>query len=293
METLHQTDITHRHVTVNGVQLHVAEAGPKDGEPVILLHGFPEMWYGWRKQIPALAAAGYRVVVPDQRGYNRSEKPRSVGAYDLDELAADIAELARDVHPDGLVHLVGHDWGAVVAWHLAAEYPDQLRTVSILNVPHPAVFIRTLTSDLDQLTRSWYILFFQLPWLPEFLMSRNNFAGLRKMLVASGHRDTFSRADVERYVASWKTPGALTSMINWYRAAARRAFRDRPNRAEITTPTLLIWGEQDVALSAEMAGPSVDHCANGRLERIADATHWVQHDAPDRVNTLLLQHFQQ
>lgn len=294
METLDRTEITHRYVTVNGVKLHVAEAGPEDGEPVILLHGFPEMWYGWRKQIPVLARAGYRVMAPDQRGYNRSEKPRSVSAYDLDTLAADVAALATEITgTEGeTVHLVGHDWGAAVAWHVAGLYPDRLRTLTILNVPHPAVFVQTLTSDLDQLTRSWYILFFQIPWLPEYLMSRNDFAGLRKMLVASGHRDTFTPEDVQRYVASWRTPGALTSMINWYRAAARRAFRSRPDTSPITVPTLVIWGEQDVALSASMAQPSVDRCTDGQLVRISDATHWVQHDAPERVNLLLLEHFE-
>ncbi|HHP7237930.1 alpha/beta fold hydrolase [Longibacter sp.] len=294
MADLASTDLTHRNVFVNGVRLHVVEAGPSDGEPVVLLHGFPEMWYGWKHQIPALAEAGYRVIVPDQRGYNRSDKPPSVADYDLDTLAADIVALmdhSLEGSSSDRVHLVGHDWGAVVAWHVAATTPNLLASLSILNVPHPAVFIKTLRSDLDQLRRSWYILFFQIPWLPEALLRRNDFAGLRKMLRASGHRDTFTDADVERYVASWRKPGALTTMIHWYRAAARRAFTQRPESSPIDPPTLVIWGEQDVALSASMAQPSADRCRNGHLERIPDATHWVQHDAPDRVNALLEQHF--
>lgn len=286
--------VTHRDVHVNGLRLHVAEAGPPDGTPVLLLHGFPEMWYGWRHQMPALADAGYRVIAPDQRGYHRSDKPPSVAAYDLDVLAADITALAEQVTrdtPHDRVHLVGHDWGAVVAWHVAATAPERLRTLSILNVPHPAVFIDTLTSDLDQLSRSWYIFFFQIPWLPERLMQRNSFAGLRKMLRASGHRDTFTRAEVERYVDSWRSPGTLTAMINWYRAAARRAFRSRPDHGLVEPPTLILWGEQDVALKASMAQPSAALCRNGRVEFFPDATHWIQHDAPERVNQLLLQHF--
>ncbi|NBC86263.1 MAG: alpha/beta fold hydrolase [Bacteroidetes bacterium] len=294
MTDLASTDVTHRDVFVNGIRLHVVEAGPSDGETVVLLHGFPEMWYGWKHQIPALARAGYRVIVPDQRGYNRSDKPTSVADYDLDILAADVVALIDHTLAGAAfdrVHLVGHDWGAVVAWHVAAATPNRLSTLSILNVPHPAVFIDTLRSDLDQLRRSWYIVFFQIPWLPETLLRRNDFAGLRKMLRASGHRDTFTDADEERYVDSWRQPGALTAMINWYRAAARRAFTRRPETAPIETPAMVIWGEQDVALSASMAQPSADRCRDGHLERIPDATHWVQHDAPTRVNALLMQHF--
>jgi len=290
---LDSTDLSHRHLRANGVRFHVVEAGPEDGEPVMLLHGFPEMWTGWRKQIPALAAAGYRVVVPDQRGYNRSEKPAGVAAYDLDVLAGDVLALADDVLAASTfdrVALVGHDWGAAVAWHVAGMAPERLRRLAILNVPHPKVMIDTLRSDVDQLRRSGYILFFQLPWLPEYVLSRHDFAGLTKMLRASGHRDTFTDADVEQYRAAWRKPGAVTAMVNWYRAAGRRALWSSPSTGRIDVPTLVIWGAQDVALRATMAQPSADLCRAGRLAMIDDATHWVQHDAPDRVNRLLLEH---
>jgi len=177
-----------------------------------------------------------------------------------------------------------------VAWHVAGIAPERLRRLAILNVPHPKVLVDTLRSDVDQLRRSWYILFFQLPWLPEYVLSRHDFAGLTKMLRASGHPDTFTDADVEQYRAAWRKPGAVTAMVNWYRAAARRALWAGPSAARIDVPTLVIWGAQDVALSETMAQPSADFCRDGRLEMIEDATHWVQHDAPDRVNRLLREH---
>ncbi|MDA1329622.1 MAG: alpha/beta hydrolase [Chloroflexi bacterium] len=145
--------------THNGLRLHFASAGPPEGQPVILLHGFPEYWYAWRHQIPALAAAGYRVIAPDQRGYNLSDKPQSVTDYGIEKLAADILSLADHLELQTF-HLVGHDWGAAVAWQLAINHPERLRTLSILNVPHPAVMSRHLRSDIRQIFKSWYIFFF-------------------------------------------------------------------------------------------------------------------------------------
>ena len=280
---------THRTLNVNGVRLHVAEAGPEDGKPVILLHGFPETWRGWHQQVPALVEAGRRVIVPDQRGYHRSEKPSAVSDYDIDVLSSDVTALA-DAYGADHFDLVGHDWGAAVAWNVAAAHPGRLRRLAILNVPHPRVMVQTLTSDLDQLRRSWYIFFFQIPMLPEWMLSRNDFAALRKMLRASGHPDTFTDEHVRHYVKAWSRPGAVRSMIHWYRAAGRRAFRAGPPTGPIRAPTLVIWGAQDVALSMDMAQPSVDLCLDGRLAVIDDATHWVQHDAPTRVSRLLLDH---
>jgi len=280
---------TRRHfITRNGVRLHVVEAGPEDGDLVVLLHGFPEFWYGWRHQISALAEAGYRVVVPDQRGYNRSDAPSSVAAYDLERLVGDVQAVLDACEADR-AHIAGHDWGAVVAWALAAWHPEHVRRLAILNVPHPAVFQKTLTSSLEQLRRSWYIFFFQLPRLPEWVLSRNDFGGLTRMLRGSSHAGTFSDDDLAAYRRAWRRPGRLQAMIHWYRAAARRTvFGGRPI-GRIEPETLVLWGAQDVALTPQMARPSVERCRRGRLEMFEDATHWVQHDAADRVNTHLLQ----
>ena len=272
-----------------GVRLHVRAAGPDDGPLVVLLHGFPEFWYGWRHQIPALAEAGCRVVVPDQRGYNRSGAPRAVAAYDLDRLADDVCALIEAAGRDR-ASVVGHDWGAMVGWHLAHTHPERLRRLAILNVPHPHVFRTTLRSNPAQLLRSTYALFFQVPALPEWLLGRNDGQGLTTLLQWSSHPDTFDEADLALYRRAWRRPGRLRGMLNWYRAAARRALRTAPPSAPIDVPTLVAWGAQDVALHRQMAAPSAAMCTDGHLEVIDDATHWVQHDAPDLVNRHLLDH---
>jgi pimeloyl-ACP methyl ester carboxylesterase len=272
-----------------GVRLHVRAAGPDDGPLVVLLHGFPEFWYGWRHQIPALAEAGCRVVVPDQRGYNRSGAPRAVAAYDLDRLADDVCALIEAAGRDR-ASVVGHDWGAMVGWHLAHTHPERLRRLAILNVPHPHVFRTTLRSNPAQLLRSTYALFFQVPALPEWLLGRNDGQGLAALLRWSSHSDTFDETDLTLYRRAWRRPGRLRGMLNWYRAAARRALRTPPPSAPIDVPTLVVWGAQDVALHRRMAAPSAAMCTDGHLEVLDDATHWVQHDAPDLVNRHLLDH---
>ena len=272
-----------------GVQLHVRAAGPEDGPLVVLLHGFPEFWYGWRHQIPALVDAGYRVVVPDQRGYNRSGAPRAVAAYDLDLLADDVCALI-DAAGRTRASVIGHDWGAMVGWHLAHAHPGRLRRLSVLNVPHPRVFRDTLRSNPAQLLRSTYALFFQLPALPEWLLGYNDGQLLAALLRGSSHPSTFDDTDLAIYRQAWRRPGRLRGMLNWYRAAGRRALRTAPPSAPVEVPTLVVWGAQDVALHRRMAAPSAAMCVDSRLEIIDTATHWVQHDAPDLVNRHLLDH---
>jgi len=274
------------------VRLHVRAAGPKDGPLVVLLHGFPEFWYGWRHQIPALAEAGYRVVVPDQRGYNRSDAPRAVAAYDLDVLVADVSGV-MDAAGRARASVVGHDRGAMVAWHLAHAHPERLRALAILNVPHPRVFRDTLRSSPAQLLRSTYAVLFQLPGLPEWLLGRNDGQGLATMLRWSGRAGTFSDADLDCYRRAWRRPGRLRGMLNWYRAAARRALRSSPPSTPIDVPTLVLWGAQDVALSRQMAAPSAAMSTDGRLKMLDDATHWVQHDAPATVTRIVLDHLRE
>jgi pimeloyl-ACP methyl ester carboxylesterase len=283
-------DIQHHEITLNNLKFHYVQAGPATGPLVLLLHGFPEFWYGWHDQIPALAAAGFRVIAPDQRGYNLSAKPREVSAYDVGVLAGDVLALIDQLGEQKII-LVGHDWGAAVAWWFAIHYPERLHKLAIMNVPHPSVMSRHLRGDIRQFFKSWYMFFFQIPWLPEFLLGLNKSNGLAQMLRGSGKQGTFSDADIAEYRAAWQQPGALTGMINWYRAIFRRATQRMPKKP-ITLPVLVIWGEQDIALRKEMAEESLAYCENARLELIPEATHWVQHDAAEKVNRLLLDFFQ-
>lgn len=277
------------YIETNGIRLHVIQAGPNSGPPVILLHGFPEFWYGWRHQIPALAEAGYRVIVPDQRGYNLSDKPRGVKAYGVYELVNDILGLI-DALDYEKVNLVGHDWGAVVAWTLAILHPKRLHRLSILNVPHPAVMSAFLRRDPEQVRRSWYVFSFQVPWLPERWLSTNGWRGAERALRGSGKIHTFTNDDIKKYKEAWSQPSAMTSMINWYRAAFRYQ-KSIPKDPRVCVRTLMMWGMKDVALTYRMARPSMDYCDDGRLIFFEDATHWVQHDDAEEVNRLLIEFF--
>jgi len=253
---------------------------------VVLLHGFPETWRCWIRQLPALVDAGCRVIIPDQRGYNLSDKPKGVKNYRISLLVDDILGLIDALEYEK-VNLVGHDWGAVVAWMLANRYPERLHRLNIMNVPHPAVMRRFLMRDLEQLRRSWYVFLFQLPWLPEAGMRRDNWRGAERVLRGSGKIHTFTNEDIEKYKEAWSQPGAMTAMINWYRAAV---LYQRPilNDPCIKVPTLMMWGMQDFALSHRMARPSMDYVKEGNLMLFPEATHWVQRDAAEEVNHYLV-----
>ena len=274
-------------VATNGINLHVMTAGPAQGEPVILLHGFPEFWYGWQHQIPALAEAGYRVIVPDQRGYNLSEKPAGMRAYSLDQLAGDVGGLL-DHYGYAQTYLVGHDWGGIAAWYLARSAPERVKRLAILNVPHPSVMSKQLRGNLRQMRKSWYMFYFQLPLLPEASLRAANWFGLVNMLRSSSNPDTFSSTEIERYREAWAQPGALKAMLNWYRAMLR--VRARPSTGpRIHVPTRILWGVKDIAFVPELAQLSLDLCDEGDLHTFENATHWLQHDEPQEVNRLLLE----
>lgn len=284
-----ETDLRHRVIATNGIRLHAVEAGPEDGPLLILLHGFPEFWYGWRHQIGPLAEAGFRVLVPDQRGYNRSDKPPGLSAYRLDTLARDVVGLIDDAGRDRAA-VAGHDWGGVVAWWLGIHHPGRLARLALLNIPHPWVMRRTLRENAKQRKKSLYMLFFQLPWLPERALRKDDWALAVKTLRATSRPGTFTDEDLTRYREAWAQPGALTGMLSWYRAALRRPPRLEPS-LRVTVPTLLLWGARDRALLSDMAPLSIDLCDDGRLVTFEEATHWVQHEEPDRVNGLLVDFF--
>jgi epoxide hydrolase 4 len=279
-------DLEHSTIKTNGIRLHIVQAGPKSGTPVVLLHGFPEFWYGWRKQIPALVKAGCRVIVPDQRGYNLSDKPKGIKSYCVNQLVDDIVGLI-DALDYEKVNLVGHDWGALVSWMLAIQHPDRLHRLGILNVPHPTVMKRFLQRDPEQMMRSLYALFFQLPWLPELSMRLFNWSGASFGMRRSARGGGFTDEDIKKYKEAWSQPGAVTAMLNWYRAAARYQPQIT-NEMQVRIPTLILWGVKDFALSYRMARPSLDHCEEGNLIFFPDATHWVQHEEADEVNLHLL-----
>jgi pimeloyl-ACP methyl ester carboxylesterase len=280
-----ESDLTHGHADVGGVGLHYVEAG--SGPLVVLLHGFPEFWYSWRHQIGALANAGFHVVAPDMRGYNLSDKPRGWRAYDAAHLAADVAGLVRHFGADR-AHVVGHDWGAAVAYSTAMLHPEVVDRLAILNAPHPARLLAGFR-DRRQLRKSWYMFFFQLPWLPERMVRRDSYAFFKRGFRADA-RHAFPDEEIERYVEAWERPGAITSAINYYRAALRQS----PSRAlarmrPIQSPTLVIWGEADRYLGSELAEPDRKLVPDVRVERLPGVSHWVQVDAPERVNELLLE----
>lgn len=286
---------THEQVVVNDVRLHCVTAGDEDDPLVVLLHGFPEFWYSWRRQIPALADAGFRVVAPDMRGYNRSEKPHGVGSYAVERLVGDVAGLVD--HADcERAHVVGHDWGGVVAWETAIRRPEVVDRLAVLNAPHPARYRDVLRKNPDQRRRSLYAVYFQLSWLPELTLGALGARGVAAMLRATSNPGTFDATDRRRFRRAASRPGALTAMLNYYRALFREGVREevralvggsRPDR-EVRAPTLLLWGEDDTALDVTLTEGLGEWVPDLRVERLPDATHWVQNDAPEAVNESLV-----
>jgi pimeloyl-ACP methyl ester carboxylesterase len=266
------------------VRLHVAEAGPPDGPLVVLLHGFPEFWLGWRHQIDALAGAGFHVVAPDQRGYNLSDKPKGVAAYDLDALAGDVTALA-DGYGSATFKLVGHDWGASVAWWIAQHHPERLSRVVAINAPHPAIWRRAMDHDPEQRKLSGYVKAFAVPYLPELMVRAGNYKALVGALRESLRPP--SDEEISLYRTAWSQPGALTAAINYYRALLRRRFQ-MPRAASLATPTHIIWGAKDKYSLPRFAEASRDLCREGQLTLLPKATHWAQHDEAARVNEILL-----
>jgi pimeloyl-ACP methyl ester carboxylesterase len=291
MTTLADIELRDGYADLAEARLHYVEAG--DGPLVVLLHGFPEFWYGWRHQIPALAAAGFRVIAPDMRGYNLSSKPPGVSAYAPRRLARDINDLIAE-RGASRAFLAGHDWGAAVAWIAAMAHPEVVERLAILNVPHPRRMLAALHGPGRQVARSWYVFFFQLPWLPERAVRAGDWWAFRRGFERDARPGAFTPADIDRYREAWSQPGAAAATINYYRASMRRHPSPRANGGlvAVEAPTLVIWGERDRHLGPELAEP--DRADVPRLERVVrlpDASHWVQHDEPERVSGLLIDFF--
>lgn len=272
--------------SADGIRLHVMRTGA--GPPAILLHGFPEFWYSWHRQMGPLAAAGLSVLAPDMRGFNLSDKPADVASYAVERLVADVASLvAATGHPDA--HIVGHDWGGLVAWFFAAYRPAMTRTLTIINAPHPTIYRRMLWRS-GQWRKSAYVPVFMLPGVPERLLSAGGHFLLRQMFLrGAAHPEAFTDADLERYVEAASRPGALTGGLNYYRANARLGW-DATILPNIMAPTLVVWGERDPALGVSLLSGLDRLVANLRVVRLPDVGHWVQHEAPGQLTDLLLSH---
>lgn len=278
----------HGRYTLNDVTLHVVTAGTDDAPLVILLHGFPETWQAWERYVAPVLATGWRVAIPDQRGYGGSDKPGAVADYVLDVLADDVCALATALGAQRFA-LVGHDWGGIVAWHLAARNPERVDRLAILNAPHPATLLGYALTHPFQLARSAYVGFFQLPVLPEALLGAHGFALLRASLTRTSKPGTFDDALLGAYRDAWSQPGAVASMLHWYRALALA----RPLSTPVTAPTLILWGSQDTALEPGLADEALRYCAQGHLTRLPDGTHWLHHEQPVRVAAELCDFFAQ
>jgi pimeloyl-ACP methyl ester carboxylesterase len=279
-----RTELREGYADVGDVKLHYVEAG--DGPLIVLLHGFPEFWFSWRLQIAPLAAAGFRVVAPDMRGYNLSSRPSGVDAYSADRLAADIRGLIQERGADSAL-LVGHDWGGTVAWAAAMNHPEVVERLAILNAAHPRRLQQGLRKP-RQVRRLWYFFFFQLPALPERIVRAGRWRFFRRY--QRDARPAYTPEDTERYVEAWSQPGAAAALINYYRAAVRQSSKQqlRP----ISAPTLVIWGQRDRYLGPELAEPDREDVPSlDRVERLPDASHWVHHDEPERVTQLLSDFF--
>ena len=281
-----------RVILPGGLGLRAAVAGD-DGPMVLMLHGFPESWYSWRHQLRALAPSNF-CVAPELRGYGESDAPRGVENYTVEKLAGDVRDLVLHFGRERAV-LIGHDWGGAIAWVASLMHPEVVERLVILNCPHPRQMTRHLRSNFRQLARSWYIFFFQIPWLPEFLLRACNFSlPIRAIREGAVHKEAFTDFDLAQFRLALSRPYALTAALNYYRALFRRDLLVDPPAGhwmarKVAAPSLIIWGEQDIALTKELTFGMEDlFAAEFKIEYVADSGHWVQQEKPELVNRLLL-----
>lgn len=268
--------------TVRGLVFDLVALGPQDAEVVVLLHGFPQSSHEWRGVWPRLVEAGYRVVAPDQRGSSPGARPAGVAAYRMPELVGDVLGLLDALGVER-AHVVGHDWGAGVAWQVGARHPDRVRTLTAVSVPHPVALSDALRSDPDQRERSQYMRLFQQEGRAEEVLLRDDAARLRRFLDGAG-----AGADVEHCVRRMREPGALTACLSWYRAADRSVLDGLP---PVTVPTLYVWSDGDLALGETAARATAAHVAGPyRFEVLTGVSHWIPEQAPDVLAGLLLEH---
>ncbi|GEK88645.1 Pimeloyl-ACP methyl ester carboxylesterase [Alkalibacterium putridalgicola] len=278
--------LEHNYIQTNGIDLHVAAAGPEDGTGVLFLHGFPEFWYSWQKHLSYFADNGYRAMAPDQRGYNLSDKPKRVKDYKLDELVSDIVGLITASGKE-TVTLVGHDWGGIVAWHVARQHPELIDKLVILNAPHERAMIKHIRHKPSQLLKSSYILFFQFRGIVEWTLRLLDWKPFTKTMEKSSQKGTFKEADLDQYVSAWLKPRAMSSMLNWYRANGK-TFMNGQGPIRVTVPTLVIWGMKDQFLDSDLAHESLAYCDNGKGLLLGEGTHWVHIEETEHVSQRII-----
>jgi epoxide hydrolase 4 len=282
-----KTSINTHKVTANGLTFTVDEAGTGD-DIALCLHGFPESRFSWRHQLPLLASAGWHAVAPDLRGYGDSDRPLDREAYTIDHLVADAAALF-DAFSARRRLLVAHDWGALIAWVFAIRKTQHLDGLVIMNVPHPDVFRKVLRHSWAQRKRSWYVAFFQLPWLPELVLTASGARAVRNAFLGmAGDKSAFPPEVLDHYCSNALKPGAMTAMINYYRANFLEFGKAPQSPPKIDVPTLMIWGEKDSALGLELTEGYESYVSDFALRRLSGVSHWVQQEAPDTVNGHLL-----
>jgi pimeloyl-ACP methyl ester carboxylesterase len=274
-------------VRANGLDFEVLTAGEGD-RLALCLHGFPEHAFSWRNQIPLLVSLGYRVWAPNQRGYGNTSRPLSVADYEMSHLLDDVTALI-DASGAKSVTLIGHDWGAAVAWFYAMRPARPIERLAILNVPHPVLFSKVLKTSRRQQLRSWYMGFFQIPFLPEWMLGRKHAYAIGEIFRRSAvDKSRFTPDVLAVYRDQASRPGTLTAMLNWYRAAPKGIPKQlRAGVPQIDIPTIVIWGEEDSALGKETTYGTEKYVKDVTIHYLPHVSHWVQQDAPERVNELL------
>jgi pimeloyl-ACP methyl ester carboxylesterase len=285
-------DVEFIRVAANGISFEVAAMGAGD-RLALCLHGFPEHAFSWRHQMPLLARLGYRVWAPNLRGYGGTDSPQEISAYRTQTLLEDVAALIAAAGAKETL-LIAHDWGGVLAWMLAMRKPELINRLVIMNLPHPACFARELRRP-PQLLKSWYIFFFQIPKLPEFLLGRDNARAIGDMFRRSARqRSRFPDDVVDVYRKNATRPGGLTAMLNWYRAYFQKKKEPRSHEPRpasrfpvIKTPTLFLWGDADVALDFRTTRGTEDYVSDLTFRVFPGVSHWIQQEAPEAVNAML------
>ncbi len=269
----------HEYINTNGIKLHYVTQG--EGPLMLMLHGFPEFWYSWRHQIPEFAK-DFKVVALDLRGYNDSDKPAEQSAYVMAEFIKDVEGVVRGLGYDKCV-LVGHDWGGAIAWNFAYAHPEMVERLIILNLPHPAKFAEGLRTP-QQLLRSSYIFFFQLPWLPEMMLKSADYQPIETAFKSMAvDKSAFTQENLQAYKDAVAKPGAMTAMLNYYRNAFEQGILRQDWRV-LEVPTLMIWGENDTALGKELTYGTEAYVRNFQINYIPNCSHWVQQEQPQLVN---------